>query len=272
MVVEHVSSRFLRLMGLLIAALIVLFPYVWIILASIKPPDALPRPDVWLFEPVWNNWQDVLFNSDIPLNILNSLLVGIITVGISLLVGSPAAYVFSRFRTGGEPVRFAVLAAQMIPPAILIIPLFLIMYQARLLDTVWAVAAAHLTFVMPVVTWFLIGFFDEIPRDLLDSAMVDGCNRLETFYRVALPYVRPGLAASAIFGFVLSWNEMFYALLLTGGDGKTLPAAIAGYWTFRGVELGPMSVAIMVSIIPVLIVSFFIQKYLIKGLGGGAVK
>ena len=87
-----------------------------------------------------------------------------------------------------------------------------------------------------------------------------------------MPVVRPGLAASAIFGFVLSWNDMFYSLLLTGGKAKTLPAAIAGFWTFRGIELGKMSVAVMIAILPVLVASFFIQRYLVKGMGAGAIK
>ena len=160
----------------------------------------------------------------------------------------------------------------MLPPAVLIVPLFLLMFRLALLDTYVALIAAHLTFVTPVITWFLIGFFDETPRELEEQAMVDGYTRFQAFYKVILPTVRPGLAAAAIFGFVLSWNDMFYALILSGGNNKTLPVAIAGYWTFRGIEMGKMAVAILIAIVPVLIVSFFIQKYLVKGLGGGAVK
>ncbi len=264
--------RITRNIILITATLAVVFPYFWITLTSIKPPALVARPDVWLFSPAWDNWQEVLFESDVPHNLLNSILAGSAAVLIALLVGSPAAYSFSRFRTGGPTVRFGILAAQMVPPATLIIPLFLIMYHTRLLDTLWAVIAAHLTFVLPMVTWFLIGFFDEVPLDLEEQAMVDGCTHFQAFYRVVLPVVRPGLAASAIFGFVLSWNDMFYSLLLTGGDAKTLPAAISGFWTFRGIELGKMSVAVMIAIVPVLTASFFIQRYLVRGLGAGAVK
>ena len=130
----------------------------------------------------------------------------------------------------------------------------------------------HLPFVVPVVTWFLIGFFDEVPRELEEQAMIDGYTQFQAFYKVVLPTIRPGIAAAGIFGFVLSWNDLFYALILTGGESRTLPVAIAGFWTFRGVDMGKMAVAILVAVVPILIISFFVQKHLIRGLGGGAVK
>ena len=257
---------------LIIALIVVLFPYAWIFLTSLKPTVLVAQPDVWLFQPTWANWREVLLESDVPRYLLNSVIVGLSTVLIALVVAAPASYSFSRFKTGGGPVRFSILAAEMLPPAVLIVPLFLLMFNLQMLDTHIALIAAHLTFVTPVITWFLIGFFDEVPKELEEQAMVDGYTQFQAFYKVVLPTVRPGLAAAAIFGFVLSWNDMFYALILSGGNNKTLPVAIAGFWTFRGIEMGKMAVAILIAIVPVLIVSFFIQKYLVKGLGGGAVK
>ena len=261
----------LALSVVLLAFLIVLFPYLWLFLTSFKPPALLSRPEVVRFTPTLVHWREVL-GSDFPRYLGNSVIVGVVTVLIALLAGAPAAYAFSRFRVGGDRARFGVLIAQMVPPTVLIVPLFLLMYHLRLLDTLIAVIAAHLTFILPLVTWFLIGFFDEVPRDLEEQAMVDGCTHWQAFYRVVVPAIRPGIAAAALFAFVLSWNEVFFALLLTGGDSKTLPVAIAGYWTFRGIEMGKMSVAIVVAIVPVLVASFFIQRHLVKGLGGGAVK
>ncbi len=257
---------------LIVALIVVLFPYFWIFLTSLKPTVLVAQPDVWLFSPTATNWREVLLESEAPRYLVNSLIVGASTVLIALVVAAPASYSFSRFKTGGGPVRFSILAAEMLPPAVLIVPLFLLMFHLQLLDTHIALIAAHLTFVTPVITWFLIGFFDEVPKELEEQAMVDGYTRFQAFYKVVLPTVRPGLAAAAIFGFVLSWNDMFYALILSGGNNKTLPVAIAGYWTFRGIEMGKMAVAILIAIVPVLVASFFIQKYLVKGLGGGAVK
>lgn len=254
-----------------IAMAIVLFPFVWILVTSLKPPHLVAEPDAWLFAPSFANWNEVLLRSDVPLNIVNSIFVALATVATALLVGTPAAYSFSRFKAGG-PARFSILAATMMPPVILILPMFLVFYYVGLIDSRMGVVIAHLTLVVPVVTWFLIGFFDDVPRELEDQAMIDGCTRFEAFLKVILPTVRPGIAGAAVFGFVLSWNDLFYALILTGGESRTLPVAIAGFWTFRGIDMGQMAVAILIAIVPVLIVSFFIQKHLIRGLGGGAIK
>lgn len=261
----------LALAVVLAAFIAVLFPYFWMLYTSFKPPALLSRPDVFVFSPTLTHWQDVLA-SDLPRYLGNSIIVGLVTVAIALTTAAPAAYAFSRFNVGGQRARFGILIAQMVPPSVVIVPLFLLMYYLRLLDTLIAVIAAHLTFILPLTTWFLIGFFDEVPRDLEDQALIDGCSPWQAFYRIVLPVIRPGLAAAGMFAFILSWNEVFFALLLTGGDSKTLPVAIAGYWTFRGIEMGKMSVAIVVAIVPVLVASFFVQRHLVKSLGGGAVK
>lgn len=265
------AARIAAFVAILLSLSVVLFPFLWVFLESIKPPSLGARPDVWLFTPTGANWNEVLLNSDVPVNIMNSFIVAFATVAIALLVGCPAAYAFSRYR-GYRGARYSILAAEMMPPAILILPFFLVLYRLQLIDSLIGVIAAHLSFVVPVVTWFLIGFFDEVPRDLENQAMIDGYTRFQAFYKVILPVVRPGLGAAGVFGFVLSWNDLFYALLLTGSQSRTLPVAIAGYWTFRGVDMGKMAVAILIAIIPVLILSFFIQKHLVKGIGGGAVK
>lgn len=260
------------LLILLLALAAVLFPYLWTFLASLKTEAAINRPTTLVFAPTLQNWRVVLFESNIPHQIRNSVLVGFFTVLISLLLGTPAAYALSRFRVGGSSLRFVILLAQMLPPAILIVPFFLILYYLRLLDSLIGVIASHLTFILPLVTWFLIGFFEDLPRDLEEQAMVDGCTRWQAFYKVVIPVIRPGLGAAALFGFILSWNDLFYALLLTGKNSATLPVGIAGFWTFRGIEMGRMSAAIILAIVPVTVLSFLIQSYLVRGLGGGALK
>jgi len=139
-------------------------------------------------------------------------------------------------------------------------------------DSLLPLIFAHLSFVLPVVTWFLIGFFDSVPRSLEEQARVDGFTRFKAFLLVVLPQVYPGLGAAVIFGFTLSWNDMFYGLILTPSRSAILPVSIAGFNTFRGVELGAMSAAILVAVVPVVIASFFIQRKLVQGISGGAVK
>ena len=155
---ENRTSRFFGIVAIFIAIILVLFPFFWIFLESIKPPSLGGRPDIWFFEPSWENWGEVVLYSSVPLNILNSFFIALITVVISLICGAPAAYAFSRFR-GFKGARYSILAAEMMPPAILILPLFLLLYKLELIDSRIGVITAHLTFVIPVVTWFLIGFF-----------------------------------------------------------------------------------------------------------------
>jgi ABC-type glycerol-3-phosphate transport system permease component len=160
----------------------------------------------------------------------------------------------------------------MLPPATLIIPLFLLMYMVNINNSLVRVVISHLTVLLPLVTWFLIGFFDEVPRELEEAALVDGCTRWQTFLMIVIPVVRPGLGAAGLFAFVLSWNDMFYALILTSVKARTLPVGIAGYWTFRGVEMGQMSAAIILAILPMILLSFFVQRFMLRGMARGAVK
>lgn len=253
------------------AVVFVLFPLVFVLASSFKQPADLNHPDRILFTPTLMNWQNVL-QSDLLAAAGRSIFVGVITVGISVIVGSMGAYAIARFKAGGSATKFGVLAAQVLPPAVLVFPFLSMAYTLRLNGTLIAVIFSHLSFVLPVVTWFLIGFFSSVPASLEEQARVDGLTRFQAFRKVVLPQVYPGIGAAAIFGFTLSWNDLFYALILAPGGSQTLPVAIAGFNTFRGVELGSMSAAIIIAVIPVLIASFFIQRRLVQGISGGAVK
>lgn len=262
-----------RLAALLVGAwlIVVAFPYLWVLLASLKTPHDLIDPRSFAFTPTLDNWRQVAA-SGIGNSVLSSAIVGLATIGIGMLVAVPGAYAISRWHAGGEATRFGILLSEVLPPAVLVVPLFLLAYNLGLRDTLVAVIASHLTFVLPVMTWFMVGFFDAVPKELEEQALVDGYGRIGAFVRVVLPQVLPGLGAAMIFGFVLSWNDLFYALILAGGKARTLPVAVAGYNTFRGVELGQMAVAILVSVVPVLVASFVVQKRLIRGISRGGLK
>lgn len=256
---------------LLLAALVVAFPYAWVVLAAFKDRDSLNDPSSLGFTPTLDNWGEVV-DGGVLSSAVTSVIVGLVTVGIALCAGTLGAYAISRFRAGGAATRFGILLSQLMPPAVLVVPLFLLAFDLQLRDTLIAVIASHLTFVLPVVTWFLIGFFDAVPREFEEQAMVDGYGRFAAFRRVVLPQVLPGIGAAGIFAFVLSWNDLFYALLLAGGNTTTLPVKIASFNTFRGVELGAMSAAILVSVIPVVVACFFVQRRLVRGISGGGLK
>jgi ABC-type glycerol-3-phosphate transport system permease component len=146
------------------------------------------------------------------------------------------------------------------------------MLSFQLNDSLIAVIAAHLTYVVPMITWFMIGFFNGVPRELEEQAEIDGYGPFQVFLRVVIPNVLPGLGAAALLAFMLSWNELFYALILAPGTSRTLPVAIASFNTFQGVLLGPMCAAILISALPVTVLSFLVQRHLVRGVGGGDVK
>lgn len=261
----------LRVTLLWAAGISVALPIAWIALASVKTPEQLNDPFLAVFTPTTASWENVL-TSGILGAAGRSALVALVTVGISVVVGSMGAYAIARFRAGGTLTRFGMLAAQVLPPAVLVFPFLTMAYALRLTDTLVPVIFAHLSFVLPVVTWFLIGFFEAVPRSLEEQAQVDGFGRFTAFRLVVLPQVYPGIGAAAIFGFTLSWNDLFYGLILAPGKAAILPVAIAGFNTFRGVQIGSMSAAILIAIIPVVVASFFIQRKLVQGISGGAVK
>ena len=258
--------------GLLVSVVLVVFlPLLWVTLSSFKTPAAINQPLNLFFDPTMMNWQEV-WDGGIPEAALRSFVVATTSVGISLLVGSMGAYVIAKYKTGGDLTRFGILTAQVLPPAVLVFAFLAMAYALRLNDTLAAVVFAHVALVLPVVTWFLIGFFEAVPKEIEEQARVDGLTRFEAFRRVVVPHVLPGIGAAAVFWFTLSWNDLFYALILAPGNAKTLPVAIAGFNTFRGVEIGAMSAAILVSVVPVLTASFFIQRKLVRGISGGALK
>jgi ABC-type glycerol-3-phosphate transport system permease component len=256
---------------LVLMALSVFLPFFWLSLGSFKTGAQLNNPSLLFFEPTLENWREVL-RSGVFDSAYRSATVGLVTVSLSVIIGSMGAYAISRYKTGGSATRFGILAAQVLPPAVLVFPFLEVSYRFKLNDTLFAVIISHLSFVLPVVTWFLIGFFDAAPKEVEEQALVDGLSRFQAFRKVVIPQVAPGIGAAAVFGFVLSWNDLFYALILAPGNSATLPVKIASFNTFRGVELGAMAAAILVAVIPVLIVSFFIQKRLVRGISGGAVK
>lgn len=256
---------------LIFMALSVFLPFFWLTLGSFKTGAQLNNPGLLLFTPTFENWKEVL-SSGVIESASRSAIVGFITVTFSIVIGSMGAYAISRYKSGGSATRFGILAAQVLPPAVLVFPFLEVSYRFKLNDTLFAVIMSHLSFVLPVITWFLIGFFDAAPKEVEEQALVDGLSRFQAFRKVVIPQVAPGIGAAAVFGFVLSWNDLFYALILAPGNSATLPVKIASFNTFRGVELGAMCAAILVAVVPVLIASFFIQKRLVKGISGGAVK
>jgi len=274
---EVLGVKIKKIILLVIAAVVfvvILFPPVVLFLTSIKTElDALSFPPKWIFKPTIENYTTIFKFSPFTRYLLNSLIVASLNTAVVLVLGSLAAYSLARFKFKGvDNLAFWILSIRMMPPVAAIIPIYIIMRNLRLLDTPWSLVITYLTFNLPFAVWMMRSFFQEIPREIEESALVDGCSTLSAFRKIALPLVAPGLAATGILTFIFSWNEFLFALILTGSKAVTLPVGITGYMKETGINWGYMTAGGALALIPVIVFTILVQKHLVKGLTMGALK
>lgn len=276
-------------LSLIIIGLVIflsVFPWFWMFVSSFKT-----QQNIWAVPPNLN--ADTLTNYATAFGwwmvkmgqlmrpafgfhrfLINSLMISLSATGITLLVGIPASYAFSRFKgkfIADNMLFFLILTLRMAPGFVEAIPIYLVFSQSVFAGTIIPVILMHILFTLTFVVWLMKGFFDEIPRDLDDRARIDGYSYFQTF-RLILPLAKPGLATTAIFSFIFSWNEFLLTLLLTGAETKSLPVAISGLVTPAGTYWGAILASSVVVTVPVLIFAIAVQKYLVRGLTFGAVK
>jgi len=258
---------------LIFASLAILLPILWVIRTSLANRlIAYKIPPVWFFTPTFDNYLTIFDKYPFQNYALNSLLISGAASIVALLIGSLAAYSIARFRTGDPALRLSMLATQMLPPIALVIPIFLIMRFLQLWDSLSGLILAYLSFNLPYTVWILISFFQSIPIEIEEAAMIDGCSRVQALVRVIFPVALPGLLSAGVFNFILNWNEFLFALILTGRNTRTLPVAISSLWTQQGVNIGAVSAATVITILPVIILTYVIQKSLVRNLTFGSVK
>jgi ABC-type glycerol-3-phosphate transport system permease component len=270
-------TKLKTIMLAIIAAIVffvILFPSFVLFLTSFKTElDAMSFPPKWIFQPTVKNYVAIFKTSPLLGYGFNSLAVASLNTGACLIIGSLAAYGLARFKfRGSKDLAFWFLSIRMMPPVAGIIPIYIIMKNLRLLDTIWCLILIYLTFNLPFVIWMLKGFFDEVPIEIEESALIDGCSEFGVFSRIALPLIAPGLAATAILAFIFSWNEFLFALILTGTRAVTLPVGIMGFMKETGINWGYMTAGGVLALIPVIFFVTLVQKHLVKGLTLGAIK
>ncbi len=261
--------------GLHVAALAlllaVLFPFAWMVQMALRPADAV-LDDAVLFLPTLENFV-ALWQGHFPKSFLNSVLVSSLSTAASLVLGVPAAYVLTRWRfRARRRVALWILATRMAPPIALTIPFFLAYRWMGLQDSVVGLALIYMTFNISIVVWFMQTFFAAIPRSLEEAAWIDGCGVWQAFRRVTLPLAAPGLAATAVFCFIFSWNDFFFALILTRTNAVTAPVAITNFLQYEGWEWGKIAAAGTLVMLPVLAFTLLVRKYLVRGLTAGGLK
>jgi len=261
-----------------LALIVTLFPVYWIAANSFKfDIDIFSIPPQWFpANPTLKHYHAAFIERPFLLYGLNSLIIATGSTLVSLTFGTLAGYALARFQYPGQwrhQISFWILSTRMMPPIVTIIPLYIAFNYLDMLNTKLAVVIAYTAFNLPFATWMMKSYFQDLPVELEEAAIVDGDTRWGAFIRVALPLARPGLAATAIFCLIISWNEFLLALVLTLTEkSQTLPIGIAGRVTQYNTYWGEISAAGFTACIPIMIFAFVVQKHLVRGLSFGAVK
>ncbi len=259
---------------IIVGALFVLFPIYEMITTSLKyEVDAFKIPPQWIFKPTFANYREVLFQSNFARFFANSIIVAVVSTVVSVAVGALAAYALARWRFRGRTtVVVGTLLLRMIPPVILVVPVFVLFNNLGLTNGRIGLILVYTALTLPFNVWVLRTFILELPYELEESAIIDGCGDLTVFLRIVTPLITPGMAVASIFTFRIAWNEFILSLVLTNRVTRTLPVAVSLFLTDTGTEWGKITAIATIIAIPAFVFTFTAAKSLITGLTAGAVK
>lgn len=280
--------------GLYLAVVLIvvetLAPFLWLIISSLSTQaELLSLPPHWLpQQPTLERYQNILFSSEVAFRgltvsspaaafkqaMINSVIVAGLTTVLCLVFGVFASYAFARLRLPAKGILLIlIIAVQMLPPIALVIPLYFMIKAMGLMDSYAALILLYSTFTITYIVWVMNGYFQTLPKDIDEAALIDGCSRLGALFRVILPLALPGLVAVGIFSFLTAWNEFLFALVFTHSPGvKPLPVAVAEFSTEFGIDYGMMTTGGVLASIPPVVLAMVFQRYLLQGLTAGAVK
>lgn len=264
----------IRLVAVIVVVSITIIPVIWIFLTGFKSEaEYLASPPVWIpSNPSWNNYVEMWIGGGFNA-LVNSLVVTIAGCLLAMACGVPSAYSLSRFGTGGKALANWFLSIKFMPPIAFAVPIAVMFQQLKLIDTYLGLILVYGAFNLPFVIWTMKGFMDEIPRELDESAMIDGCSRLGALSRIVLPLSAPGLVTTILMTFIFIWSEFLFALILSQTALTTTPVRLSQYYseTFA-FQWGEQAALATVTIFPMIAIAFFGQRYIIRALTYGAVK
>ena len=273
----------LRYALIVVILTVTLFPIAWLITTSFKPADdIMVSPPRFVFKPTLDNYVYALQKANFARFIENTLYVAVVSTVIVIVLSSLASYSFARYNPGGGNILFFILTTKMFPAIAVVLPYFLIFKEIGDtavgkalgigLDRPGALIVSYTMFNLPFAIWLMVSFFQDIPRELEDSARLDGYNRLQVLWRVVLPLAAPGIAVTAIFCLLFSWNEFLFAYILTRDAARTITVGVESFFTLRGILWGPVAAAATISVAPMLVFVLILQRYMVRGLTFGAVR
>lgn len=252
--------------------LVWILPVLWLIFSSFQPSDVIARSQISA-QLTLDNYREVFERTNVPDFLVNSIIVGVTATLLSALIGIPAAYSLARWDTGGQGLAFWILSSRMMPPAVSIIPFFIMFTKIGIVDTVYGLIIAHLTFSLAFVIWMGRVFIAEVPVELEEAAQVDGASLFTIITRIMLPLARPGLLSTLILNLIFSWNEYLFAFSLSLTEkSRTLPIVAGIFVTSYQINWGAMFAAAGIIMLPIVFLTLLVQRYIIGGLTMGAFK
>ena len=281
---ESLAGRIFRGVALTLILVFFMFPIAWILLMSFQTNEQILRiPPRLLFEPTLANYEALISgqlhtaagNLEITFmrNLWNSLVLSSGAVALALLLGVPAAYAFARFKFRlGETIAFTLLSFRFAPPLLVLLPLSLYYQELGLNDTYFGIVWVYQLIALPLILWIVRGYFEDSSPDIEHAYRIDGHSWLRTFFRIAIPLARPGIAAAALLAFIFCWNNFIFALILASADKQPVTVGALAFVTASGIQYGQIAASIVLSVIPTLALALYAQRYLVEGLSLGAVK
>jgi multiple sugar transport system permease protein len=257
--------------GLAVILSIVCFPFIWMVLASFKTQVQIMSVDkLFVFEPITGNYKTVFSDYEFVKPIVNSLIIGVSSTLLAIVLGLPAAYSISRYKQ--VMLGLVILMVRFIPGITFLIPWYVIFSKIGLVDTHFALSLSHLLINLPFIIWIMIPYFDSLPKELEEAAIVDGSSVFGLFVRIILPLSVPGIITASLLSFIFSWNNLVFSMALAGGDTQTLPLAIFNFISYASIDWGALMAAAVLITVPILVISLLTQRFIIQGLTAGAVK
>lgn len=268
------TGKILHALGLAAVVVFSLFPFFWMVAASFKSQaDILASPPVWFFTPTLDNYAQIFSDTKVSGAIINSLIVAAFATLLSVVLGTPAAFALARYDFRGKSdLWFWFISNRMTSPIVLALPVYLLAMYMNLLDTHLVLVLVYLTFNIPIVVWIVTDQFKSIPPDLEQAARLDGADQFTIFRKIYLPLGAPGIAVSAIFSFIFSWNELLYALVLTRRAAQTAPVVATSFMSGYELPWGKIMATGTVIVLPVTIFALIVSRHMVRGLTMGATK